>query len=518
MNLTQNQDIEINNQFEKALNLLENTDKNIFITGRAGTGKSTLLSYFKENTKKELVVLAPTGVAAVNIQGMTIHSFFNFKPNITLKEITKVHSKLYKAIDMIIIDEISMVRADLLDCVDKFLKINGKDKNKPFGGIQTVFIGDLYQLPPVVLGKEKEVFKTVYKSQYFFDAYVFKTLEMEFVELEKIYRQKDEKFINLLNAIRNKSVTQDEIEEINKRVNPNFEPDKNEFYINLTTTNKLSDEINEKELAKIKSQIYSFKGEIKGKFDQSYLPTKIELQLKASSQIMLLNNDKKKRWINGTIGKIINIEDKYGKPEIIIELSNGKNISLKKFTWEVSQVFYDKEKRSLDSEVIGSFTQFPVRLAWAVTIHKGQGKTFDNVIIDIGYGTFTHGQVYVALSRCTTLQGIVLKKPIQKKHIFMDWKIVNFLTQYQYNVSEKQLSFKEKIKMIEGAIKSQANLDIIYLKSSDVKSKRTIKPKFVGELEYNGKIFTGVEAYCLERQDDRVFRIDRILEMSLIEK
>lgn len=388
-----------------------------------------------------------------------------------------------------------------------------------------VFIGDLYQLPPVVLGKEKEVFKTIYKSQYFFDAQIFNELEMDFIELEKIYRQTDEKFINLLNTIRNKSVTEKEIKEINERLNPNFMPSKDEFYITLTTTNKLSDEINEKELAKINSKLYNFKGKIKGEFDRSYLPTKQDLQLKAGSQIMLLNNDKKKRWVNGTVGKIISIEemrnknnDKNNDPKILVELPAGKIVTVKKFTWEVSQVFYNKEQKGLDSEVIGSFTQFPLRLAWSVTIHKGQGKTFDNVIIDIGYGAFTHGQVYVALSRCTTFQGIVLKKPIQKKHIWMDWKIVNFLTQYQYKISEKNLSTKEKIKLIEDAISSQQNLEITYLKSSDTKSKRTIKPTFVGNLEYQGKSFKGVEAYCFKRKDERVFRVDRILEISLVEK
>ena len=247
----QSQNIEINDQFKRALDLLENTSKNILITGRAGTGKSTLLDYFVNNTKKDVVVLAPTGVAAVNVQGQTIHSFFGFKPGITIDKVKKAYgqnSELYKAVDIIIIDEVSMVRADLLDCVDKFLRLNGKDKNKPFGGVQMAFIGDLYQLPPVVKSGEREVFKTHYKSPYFFDAYIFKKFKVEFVELEKIYRQTDEEFINLLNAVRNKSVTEDDLKKINKRLDPGFESSSDEFYINLTTTNKLSDEINSKGL------------------------------------------------------------------------------------------------------------------------------------------------------------------------------------------------------------------------------------------------------------------------------
>ena len=512
--------VEINEQFKLALDLLENTQNNVLITGRAGTGKSTLLNYFVNNTKKDVVVLAPTGVAAVNVRGQTIHSFFRFNPTVTLEGVKKLYGPdvhIYKAIDSIIIDEISMVRADLLDCVDKFLRLNGKSKNEPFGGTQMVFIGDLYQLPPVVKGKEKEIFKTYYKSPYFFDSHIFNKFKIEFIELEKIYRQTDKKFINLLNAIRNKSVTFADLKEINKRLNPHFEPQSDDFFIYLTTTNQLSDGINYKELGKLDSKCYTFKGKIFGDFDISYLPTSEELQIKEGSQIMLLNNDQNGKWVNGTVGKVIKIESKDGKePVIKAKLSDGNVVDVKKHKWDLSSFKYNNETKRLESEIMGSFTQYPIRLAWAVTIHKGQGKTFDKIIVDIGNGTFTHGQVYVALSRCTTLQGIVLKKPIEKKHIWMDWAVVKFLTQFQYDISQNKFSIDDKVDLINKAINSGTNLNMVYLKSNDEKSKRIIAPKKVGMMEYMNKSYLGVEAYCFKRKDDRVFRVDRILELEPI--
>ncbi|OGJ22063.1 AAA family ATPase [Candidatus Pacearchaeota archaeon RBG_13_36_9] len=514
----QSQNIEINEQFKRALELLENTSKNVLITGRAGTGKSTLLDYFVHHTQKEVVVLAPTGVAAVNVGGQTIHSFFGFKPGITVDKVKKAYgpnSETYKMVDRIIIDEVSMVRADLFDCVDRFLRLNGPDSSKPFGGVQMAFIGDLYQLPPVVKGEEKGVFKTHYKSPYFFDAHLFQKLKVEFIELEKIYRQTDQEFIRLLNAVRNKSVTEEDLKKINKRLAPKFEPSSDEFYINLTTTNKLSEEINNKELGKLSSKLFTFKGKIAGDFDKSYLPTEEVLNIKEGSQIMLLNNDLAHRWVNGTVGKIIEIEEDKKNTTIKAKLEDGKTVKIIRHKWDLNQVVYNAKAKKIESKVIGSFVQYPLRLAWSVTIHKGQGKTFDKIIIDIGSGTFTHGQAYVALSRCRSLQGIVLKKPIEKKHIWMDWRVVNFLTKFQYSLADKKLSLDEKIGLIKKAIKSKCNLDITYLKSNDEKSKRTIAPKRVGAMDYLGKSYLGVEGYCFTRKEDRTFRVDRILEIKL---
>lgn len=512
--------IEFNECFKKSLNLMERTHKNVFITGKAGTGKSTLLNYFSETSGKNIAVIAPTGVAAINVGGQTIHSFFGFSPGVTVDKVKKLKeadTMLYKSIETIIIDEISMVRADLLDCVDRFLRINGKHKSRPFGGTQMIFIGDLYQLPPVVRGKEKGIFKDHYKSEYFFDSVSFSGLEIEYIELEKIYRQKDEKFIGLLNSIRNNSINDEGIIELNKRLNENFEPDQEDFFITLTTTNKMSLSINEKELEKLETELYEFEGKIKGDFKSEYLPTEIELKMKPGSQIMMVNNDSGGRWVNGSVGRILSIEkDEENKTIIKVRINDGSIVTVGKHTWKISRLGYNPEKKSIFSESIGSFTQYPLRLAWAVTIHKSQGKTFNNVIIDIGKGTFSHGQMYVALSRCTHLDGIILRKPIQKKHIWMDFRVVNFITGYQYMISDKKCSKEDKIEMIKKAIKEKSMLEIVYLKRKDEKSKRKIRPYNVGEMEYMGKSYTGVEAYCMKRRDDRVFRVDRILEIREI--
>jgi ATP-dependent DNA helicase PIF1 len=506
--------IDFNPLFKKALDIMENSSKSAFITGKAGTGKSTLLQYFRMHAKKRVVVLAPTGVAAINVSGETIHSFFRFKPNITLNKVKKIklakgEKSLYKKIDTIIIDEISMVRADLLDCVNKFLRLNGPKKKKPFGGIQMIFIGDLYQLPPVVTSQEKESFSQQYKSPYFFAAKSFDHLQMEYIELEKVYRQKDAIFIKLLNNFRKNIVAEDDLEQINERFNPDFEPKEDEFYIRLTTTNKMANELNERELKKLKAKLHTFQGEVSGEFDLKQLPTDLSLNLKTGSQIMLLNNDGWGRWVNGTVGKIIDIL----KGRVLVELADGKVTEVAPYTWEIFHFNLNQNSQQLEAEVVGKFSQFPMKLAWAITIHKSQGKTFDHVILDIGKGTFAHGQLYVALSRCRSLGGIILKKKIKKPHIIMDYKVVNFVTRYQYKQSEFRCSLEEKIRIIKQAIKDNRDLELTYLKTSDEKSRRTIKPTHIGEIEYSGKSFLGVKAFCLKRNDERVFRVDRILEI-----
>ncbi len=517
MGISKSGNIELNEFFRKALDLMENTSKHVFITGKAGTGKSTLLDYFRNHTRKKLVVLAPTGVSALNVKGQTIHSFFGFKPNVTLNSIKKIkgnQKNIYKELDTIVIDEASMVRADLLDCIDKFLRLNVK-KKKPFGGIQMIFFGDLYQLPPVVTGKEKEFFNTYYKSPYFFDSMVIKEIDMEFIELEKIYRQKDEDFIAILNAIRNNSITEKELDILNQRYYPEFIPEPKDFYIWLTSINNTAEKINREHLSRISSPLITYQGSLSGDFNEDSLPTQIDLQIKKGAQVMLLNNDSHFRWVNGSIGKIVDIIKQKDDPDIIlVELITGEVVDVLPYKWELFNYYFDKDKNSIESEVVGSFTQYPMKLAWAVTIHKSQGKTFDKVVIDIGRGTFASGQVYVALSRCTRLDGIVLKRPLEKKHIFMDWRVVKFLTQFQYRLSENLCPFEKKLNIIKNAIKTNQKLEIVYLKNNDTKSKRLISPIFVGEMEYSGKTYIGMEAFCHLRNDRRVFRLDRILEIK----
>lgn len=513
-------EIEFNPEFLQALALMEDTPANILLTGRAGTGKSTLLKYFRENTRKKVVILAPTGVAAVNVQGQTIHSFFHFKPSVTPSSIKRKKKTerdkptIYKKLTTIVIDEVSMVRADLLDCIDKFLRFNGPDEKLPFGGVQMIFIGDLYQLPPVVTSAEREIFRTHYTSPYFFSAKVFEALAIEFVELEKVYRQKDDEFVRLLNTIRNRTVTDNDLAKFNRRCQPDFEPPEGSLYLSLTSTNDLADTINEKRLAELPGKIWKATGQIEGDFGKEYLPTAVDLKLKKGAQIMLLNNDSFGQWINGTIGQIRKFEkDDEGEDVIVAELDNGDTARITPYTWKIYRFFLDKDE--LHSEEVGSFRQYPVRLAFAVTIHKSQGKTFENVIIDVGRGTFAHGQMYVALSRCTTLDGIVLKQPLKKSHILMDWQVVKFLTGIQYAQSAKFLSREDKLEMISNAIADKSNIEILYLKGQDDKSRRAVRPLRVGEMEYKGYPYLGMEAFCLERNEKRIFNVDKILEIAV---
>jgi len=432
-------DIEFNDDFARAYDLLENGSGNIFITGKAGTGKSTLLQYFRDHTVKNVVVLASTGVAAVNIKGQTIHSFFRFKPDITPEgvraiKIRRAQKALYQKVDTIVIDEISMVRADLLDCIDTFLRLHGKNRMEPFGGVQLVFVGDLYQLPPVVPPSEQDIFRDIYTSPYFFDSNIFRELNSPgerprrfvIVELQKIYRQREEDFIKLLGTIRDKTATEAHLETLNKRYIPEFIPDEDDFYIYLTTTNALADRVNRQRLMKLKSNPYCYEGTVTGKFESRNLPTHQSLELKIGAQVMLLNNDSGGRWINGSIGKIIKIIEE-GKI-IGVELSNGQLVEVTPFQWEMFRFFFNEDTEALESESVGSFTQYPLRLAWAVTIHKSQGKTFNKVIVDMGSGAFAHGQTYVALSRCTSFEGLILKKPILRRHILLDDDVVQFMT------------------------------------------------------------------------------------------
>ncbi len=501
--------IEYNDKFQKALDLLRNGKDPLFITGNAGTGKSTLLSLFLKTSQQNVVVLAPTGVAALNVKGVTIHSFFGFKPGITVEDAKKKGYKakngaLLKSVKMIIIDEISMVRADLLDCIDAYLRAALKSR-KPFGGIRMVFIGDLYQLSPIVQSQEKAFFETVYESPYFFSAKVMREASFELVELEKIYRQNDVSFIEVLNAIRKNSVTEEQLGFINQRVIA-FHDD---GFIHLTTTNREVNQINEEKLNKLPGKLHTFKAFIEGEFNPANSPTSEELKIKVDSQVMLLTNQPDGLWVNGTIGTVIGIQGE----EIRIKTQEDETISVGQHTWDLYEYRLNETSSSLVQDVIGSFTQFPLCLAWAITVHKSQGKTFDRAIVDLS-GSFATGQAYVALSRCRSFDGLVLKKPVKKGHIRVDLHVVNFLTKWQYAISDKNCSLDEKASLIKKAIEESSQVRIVYLKSNDEKSSRLVQPLTMGIMEYKNKKYLGMEAYCTKRQENRVFRIDRILEIS----
>lgn len=420
--------IDLNESFKKALDLVENTCSNVIITGSAGTGKSTFIEYFRGVTKKNAVVLAPTGVAALNAGGMTIHSFFRFGPDITVEKVKKTKKKrkgLYGKIDVIIIDEISMVRADLLDCVDRFMRLNGKKPGEPFGGAQMVFAGDFYQLPPVVrTPAEREIFSGCYRSEYFFDSLVFEEIDYEIIELEKIYRQKDAAFIGILNRIRSNMVTESDLEKINGRLG--LEPGEEAgFTVCLTTTNKTAGAINSRRLEGIPSPLRTLRAEVEGRCESRYFPTEAALNLKKGAQVMLLNNDPFGRWVNGTIGRVSEITPR-GEEKIIVELPSGPE-DVSPYKWRVHSFAYNEETKKIETEESGYFMQYPLRLAWAITIHKSQGKTFSRVIIDTGGGVFAHGQMYVALSRCVSLEGIFLRRKAERRHMSVDERVVEFL-------------------------------------------------------------------------------------------
>jgi ATP-dependent DNA helicase PIF1 len=500
---------------KEALHLMQDTGKNIFLTGKAGTGKSTLLEFFRAETSKRCAVVAPTGVAAINVQGETIHAFFGLKPGFEIDEaplaaIKCSNKKLYQNLEAIVIDEISMVRADLLDAIDIFLRLV-RDVAKPFGGVQMIFIGDLYQLPPVVGRDDKEVFYSRYETSFFFGAKVFEDpdFDMEYVELDKIYRQSDDKFIDILNAIRNKTTTQEHMQVLNQRVDKQFNP-KDDKYIYLMTTNSDANRVNLLELDKLPASELYFSAQTTGEVESNHFVTEQELILKEGAQIMFVNNDSVRRWVNGTIGTIIGIDE--FDEELLVDI-DGEEVVVTPHTWDISKYVYKKSK--LEREQIGTITQFPVKLAWAITIHKSQGKTFDKVIVDLGRGSFAHGQTYVALSRCRTLEGTVLKKPVRPQDIRLDYKVQQFITSFQYSKANKLQSLEEKVELINEAIASETPLEILYLTSSNQKSTRVIYPQIIQESVFNGCSFTGLQAHCTLRNAGRTFKLERMLEVRL---
>ena len=432
------QPLELNADFQYALDLLEKTKKNLFITGRAGTGKSTLLHLFKSTSRKKCVVLAPTGVAALNAGGQTIHSFFGFPAKFIAPEDIKRRrdTRLYKKMEVLIIDEISMVRADMVDNIDRFLRMN-RENMEPFGGVQVVFFGDLFQLPPVVATQEEQrFFQTYYESQFFFSAKVFTEqpinknnldetgFELEGLELGKVYRQENRHFIRLLDAVRTNQIDYDDLDDLNARFQPNFN-DK-DYFITLSPRNVVVDEINNRELRNLTQTEFSFIAEVTGAFDPKQFPAEGVLKLKLGAQVMFIKNDLKREYVNGTIGKIVQLD--FDKIVVQIEEKDGelKNIEVEKQTWEILRYKLAIDETKIETETIGSYKQYPLRLAWAMTIHKSQGKTFDKVIIDLTGGAFEHGQTYVALSRCRTLEGIVLRQRIRPQDIRVDERIVEF--------------------------------------------------------------------------------------------
>ena len=459
-------DYDFNNEmFRLAVELVNQSSSNIFLTGKAGTGKTTFLKYIRENCPKQIAVVAPTGVAAINAGGVTMHSFFQlpFSPfipdaagfrdqneetttrsNLLSKlRMTTEKKKILQELELLIIDEISMVRCDMLDAVDAILRHIRRRHNERFGGVQVLFIGDMFQLPPVVKENEWWLLKEFYNSPYFFDSLVIKEEPPVYIEFNKIYRQSEERFINVLNQVRNNQLDDEGRELLEDRFSSDFHRTKKDGYIILTTHNERARIKNETELNKLDSGLFSYQAEIEGDFPESAYPIEEDLRLKVGAQVMFIKNDTEriKRYFNGKIGIVTELDNE----KILVQCKDEPGeIEVKKEKWENIRYTVDRTSRHLKEEVLGSFTQYPLRLAWAITIHKSQGLTFEKVIIDAGEA-FAPGQVYVALSRCTTLNGIVLQSHIRTTKMFSDERIVRFSkTNSSKNVIENELQRSKK--------------------------------------------------------------------------
>jgi tetratricopeptide (TPR) repeat protein len=421
-----------NIEFQTALELIQETNLSFFLTGKAGTGKSTFLKHIVNTVSKNFVVVAPTGIAAVNVSGVTLHSFFQFplRPLLPQDEDIKIFwknsekRKIISAMDTLIIDEISMVRADLIDGIDYSLRRNGGNPNLPFGGKQIVFVGDIFQLEPVTIKNsgEQEIIREIYSSPYFYNAKVFEKVNLFTIELQKVYRQRDSSFITLLDKVRTKEITSADIDKINTRVFSQAELNNKDFAITLTTKNDLADTVNSRKLGELKKTPFNYTAEVSGEFEESKYPTEPDLILKEGAQVIFIKNDTDKRWVNGTIGQVSELTDS----DIKVKLEDGSIHSVEKRVWENIKYQYNKEKKKIEQETVGTFKQYPLKLAWAITIHKSQGLTFERIVIDFGTGTFASGQAYVALSRATTFDGLFLKQKMHTTDILIDSEIIDF--------------------------------------------------------------------------------------------
>ncbi len=418
----------LSDEQQKIFDIIENTKETLYVTGKAGTGKSVLLEYFVKNTSKSAAVVAPTGVAALNVGGQTIHSFFKLPPDVidpTQVQVDYKTRELLRHVDVIVIDEVSMVRVDLMAAIDAKLQIANRNK-LPFGGVQVVMFGDLYQLPPVVTdGELQRYFAHTYGGAYFFNAPVFKALDLKIYELTNIFRQKDPHFRELLNAVRNRTNLAEALAEFNERVNV---PIPDSGFITLAGHNAAVSAINHAKLEELSGVERTYEAEISGDITASSYPTEKLLKLKVGAQVMMLKNDQKKpaRWVNGTLGVITQLTANVVRVNI-----DGVEHTVNKETWEKVRYFYDPEDQRLEKEVVSSFTQLPMRLAWAITIHKSQGQTYESVAIDLSDGAFAHGQAYVALSRCKSLEGLYLHARIREQDIIIDQEVIEFMSKAQ---------------------------------------------------------------------------------------